>query len=61
MVTELDGDQKSERPLQEMSGRQMIMRIMELATTEDLPDEALEKMIESLAQIVSQYAGKHKK
>jgi hypothetical protein len=60
MATEPGVNQKSELPLQEMSGRQMIMRIVELATTKDLPDEALEKMMESLAQIVSEYAGNHK-
>jgi hypothetical protein len=58
MVKEPNGDQKDENPSPKLSGRQMIMKIVDLATTDDLPDEALQKMVESLTEIVEEYTPK---
>ena len=58
MVKAADSDQEADDTAEEMSDRQMIMKILELATTDDLPDEALEKMVESLAKIVKEYEEK---
>jgi tetratricopeptide (TPR) repeat protein len=58
MVKEPNGDQKDEKIPGKLSDRQMIMKIVDLATTDDLPDEALQKMLDSLTEIVEEYTKK---
>jgi hypothetical protein len=57
MVKEPDGDQTNEKT-EGMSDRQMVMKIMEIATEDDLPDEALYEMLQSVKKIAKAYRGK---
>jgi hypothetical protein len=57
MVEEPNDDEKDDRDT-EVSDRQMLLKIVELASTDDLPDEALREMVEALENIVDTYKGK---
>jgi hypothetical protein len=51
-----NGDQKDNQ--EELSDRQMVMKIMEYATESDLPDEVLHKILDAVRQIVEDYRKK---
>ena len=54
MVKE-NGDDKDK---EELSDRQMVMKIMEYATDDDLPDEVIYKMLEAVKKISDSYKSK---
>jgi hypothetical protein len=58
MVEERDGNDKDDQTDREVSDRQMLLRIVELASTDDLPDEALSEMVEALERIVTAHKQK---
>ena len=55
MVKEPNGDEKDLQDSGEASDRQMLLKIVELASTDDLPDEALHEMVEALEKIMDTY------
>jgi tetratricopeptide (TPR) repeat protein len=57
MVKEPDGDQTDEKN-EGMSDRQMVMKIVEIATEDDLPDEALYEMLKAVKKIARAYRDK---
>jgi tetratricopeptide (TPR) repeat protein len=57
IVKEPDGDEKDGQD-GEVSDRQMLLKIVELASMDDLSDEALREMVEALENIVDTYTGK---
>ena len=52
MVKGPTANEKAERATGEVSDRHMLLKIVELASTDDLPDEALCAMVEALERIV---------
>ena len=58
MIKEPNGDEKDGQDPGEVSDRQMLLKIVELASTDDLPDEALREMVEALEKIVDTYKNK---
>jgi tetratricopeptide (TPR) repeat protein len=57
MGKEPNGDKKNDQK-EELSDRQMVMKIMEYATELDLPDEVLQQMLDAVKQIVEDYRKK---
>ena len=58
MIKEQDGDEKDGQDAGEVSDRKMLLKIVELASTDNLPDEALREMVEALEKIVDMYKRK---
>jgi hypothetical protein len=52
MVKGPSGNEKDGRDVAEVSDRHMLLKIVELASTDDLPDEALCAMVKALERIV---------
>lgn len=53
-----EGNDKGEPCASEISDREMLLKIVELASTDDLPNEALSEMVEVLKKIVDAYKPK---
>jgi 23S rRNA maturation-related 3'-5' exoribonuclease YhaM len=51
MIKEPGDDSKADQPVKQASSREMLMRIIELASTDDLCDEALYEMVKALEKI----------
>jgi hypothetical protein len=58
MIKEPNGNEKDGQAAAEVSDRHMLLKIVELASTDDLPDEALREMVEALEKIVDTYKRK---
>ena len=58
VVKEPSGDEKNVQDSGEISDRQMLLKIVELASTDDLSDDALREMVEALEKIVDTYKRK---
>jgi hypothetical protein len=58
MVKEPYNNERGGNGADEVSDRQMLLKIVELASTDDLPDDALRDMVEALQSIVSTYKQK---
>jgi len=58
MTTEPDGNEKDGQEASEVTDRQMLSKIVELASTDNLPDEALREMVEALEKIADTYKRK---
>jgi phytoene/squalene synthetase len=58
MSKEQTDDDKNAQDGGEVSERQMLLKIVELASTDDLPEEALREMVEALKKIVDKHKGK---
>jgi hypothetical protein len=58
MVKEPYNNERGGNGADEVSDRQMLLKIVELASTDDLPDDALRDMVEALQNIVSTYKQK---
>lgn len=56
MVKKSNGDKKDNQ--EELSDRQMVMKIMEYATELDLPDEVLRQMLDAVKKIAEDYRKK---
>lgn len=58
MGKEPNGDKEDKKPHQELTDRQMVMRIMDYAITDGLPDEALAEMLDAVRKITEAYEKK---
>jgi hypothetical protein len=58
MIEESDGNNKDDELPGQVSGREMLVKIIDLASTDGLSDEALQEMVEALEKIAGEYKQK---